>query len=262
MIAIFKKPDISIRAYRVWQRNRDSYKRFYRANLIGALGEPIMYLFGMGLGIGGYLASLEGMPYIQYIAPGLIMVTAMYPASFECTFGSYTRMMEQKTYDGILATPLSVGDIVMGDIVWGATKSLISGVVMLAIIIMAGLLKGPIIVVIPILILVFMVGLLFSSMAMIATALSPSYDFFSYYFTLVLTPMFFFAGIFFPLVKFPVFFQILSYFLPLTYAVNISRSLVMGNFSSMIGLGFPLLLVLTIIFVIIAVNLVEKRIIH
>jgi len=262
MKSIFKKPDISLRAYRVWQRNKDSYKRFYRANLIGALGEPIMYLFGMGLGIGGYLSSLEGMPYIQFIAPGLIMVTAMYSASFECTFGSYTRMTGQKTYHGIIATPLSIGDVVMGDILWGATKSLISGSIMLIVILTANLMKGPLIYIIPLLVLVFIVGLLFSSMAMIATALSPSYDFFSYYFTLALTPMFFLAGIFFPLAKFPLFIQALAYLFPLTHAVNMSRSFVTGNFSFLNLLGFPILLGLTIIFIIVAVNLIEKKIIQ
>ena len=260
MKSIFKVPDISFRAYRVWQRNRDSYKRFYKANLIGSLGEPVMFLFGMGLGIGGYLASMEGVSYIQFIASGIIMVTAMYSATFECTFGSYTRMMGQKTYDGILATPLTVGDIVMGDILWGATKSLISGGIMLAIIIMAGLMKGPVIFIIPILMLIFLVGLMFASMAMIATALSPSYEFFSYYFTLTLTPMFFFSGVFFPLEKFPLIIKGLSYLLPLTYAVNISRSLVTENFSYTALSGFPLLLALTIILVIVAVNMIEKRV--
>jgi lipooligosaccharide transport system permease protein len=220
-----------------------------------------MFLFGMGLGIGGYLTSLEGTSYIQFIAPGIIMVTAMYSASFECTFGSYTRMMGQKTYDGILATPLSVGDIVMGDILWGATKSLISGGIMLTILILAGLMKGPMIFIIPILILIFLVGLMFASMAMLATALSPSYEFFSYYFTLTLTPMFFFSGVFFPLEKFPLIIKGISYLLPLTYAVNISRSLITENFSYIALSGFPLLLALTIILIIAAVNLIEKKIV-
>jgi lipooligosaccharide transport system permease protein len=154
-----------------------------------------------------------------------------------------------------------VGDIVMGDILWGATKSLISGGIMLAIIIIAGLMKGPVIFIIPILMLIFLVGLMFASMAMIATALSPSYEFFSYYFTLTLTPMFFFSGVFFPLEKFPLIIKGISYLLPLTYAVNISRSLVTENFSYIALSGFPLLLALTIILVIVAVNMIEKRVV-
>jgi lipooligosaccharide transport system permease protein len=109
--------------------------------------------------------------------------------------------------------------------------------------------------------LIFLVGLMFASMAMIATALSPSYEFFSYYFTLTLTPMFFFSGVFFPLEKFPLIIKGLSYLLPLTYAVNISRSLVTENFSYIALSGFPLLLALTIILVIVAVNMIEKRVV-
>lgn len=258
---IFKVPDVSFRAYRVWQRNRDSYKRFYKANLFGSLGEPIMFLFGMGLGIGGYLTSMEGTSYIQYIAPGIIMVTTMYSASFECTFGSYTRMANQKTYEGILATPLSVGDVVMGDILWGATKSLISGGIMLIIIMLTGLMKGPLAFILPILLLIFIVGLMFASMAMIATALSPSYEFFSYYFTLTLTPMFFFSGVFFPIDNFPLIIKWLSHLLPLTYAVNISRSLITEHFSYAALAGFPLLLAITIILIVVAINLIERRIV-
>ena len=96
-MTIFKIPDISWRAYRVWQRNRDSYMRFYKANILGNLGEPLMYLFGMGIGIGSYLGLIEGVSYMEFIAPGLIMGVAMYSASFECTFGAFTRMAEQKT---------------------------------------------------------------------------------------------------------------------------------------------------------------------
>lgn len=257
-----KLPIFSIRAVRVWQRNMKSYRRYYKANLLGALGEPVMYLFGMGLGIGGYLQTIEGVSYIQFIAPGLLMTTAMYSATFECTFGSYTRMAEQKTYDGILATPLDITDIVIGEILWGATKSLISGSIMLVIIILAGLMKGSVAMVPPALLLIFLMGILFASMAMIVTALSPSYDFFSYYFTLILAPMFFFSGIFFPLAKFPGIIRLFSLLLPLTHAVNISRVLVMGNTSYAPLASFPLLILGALVMMTVAINLVRKRIIQ
>ena len=257
----FILPDISWRAYRVWQRNSYSYLRFYKANLLGNLGEPLMYLFGMGIGIGGYLQAIEGVSYIEFIAPGIIMVPAMYSASFECTFGSFTRMTEQKTYDGILATPLSVGDLVMGEILWGATKSLISGSIMLFIIYLAGLMKSSILMVIPLLILVFLIGFLFASLAMIATALSPSYDFFNYFFTLILTPMFFFSGIFFPLSNFPAWVKIVSNLMPLTHAVNISRYFLSNvNYSHILS-STLVLIACTIIFSFLGVSLIKKRVI-
>ena len=260
----FKIPDISWRAYGGWQRNRDSYMRFYKANILGNLGEPLMYLFGMGIGIGSYLGLIEGVSYMEFIAPGLIMGVAMYSASFECTFGAFTRMAEQKTYDGILATPLNVGDLVAGEILWGATKSLIGGSVMLFVIYLAGLMKTSILMLLPMLLLIFIIGLLFSSLSLTFTALCPSYDFFNYFFTLILAPMFFFSGIFFPLSNFPEWVKTASKFMPLTHAVNISRSLLslLSNmaYSSLI-LSTLILIVFTVIFSILSVNLIEKRII-
>ncbi|MFQ5559815.1 MAG: ABC transporter permease [Nitrospinota bacterium] len=253
---------VSRAAFHVWQRNLDSYKRFYKANLLGSLGEPFLYLFGMGFGLGGYIANLKGVSYMEFIAPGLLMVTAMYTATFECTFGSYTRMVEQKTYDAILATPLSIGDIVFGDILWGATKSLISGSIMLVIIKISGLMNAPVQAFFPLLILIFFTGMLFSAMAMTVTSLSPSYDFFSYYFTLVLAPMFFFSGIFYPLDKFPYLIKAISNLLPLMYAVNISRSIASGSLDyGAILIGVPFLFGLTVIFVVAAITLVEKRLV-
>lgn len=114
----------------------------------------------------------------------------------------------------------------------------------------------------PALLLIFLVGILFSSMAMIVTALSPSYDFFSYYFTLILAPMFFFSGIFFPLAKFPGIIRLFSILLPLTHAVNISRAFVMGNISYAVLASIPLLILGAFIMITIAINLVRKRVIQ
>jgi lipooligosaccharide transport system permease protein len=258
----FILPDVSLRAYRVWQRNRDSYLRFYKANLLGNLGEPLMYLFGMGIGIGGYLTLIEGVSYIEFIAPGLIMIPAMYSASFECTFGSFTRMSEQKTYDGILATPLNVGDLVIGEILWGATKSLISGSIMFIVIYLSGFMKSSVLMIVPLLMLVFLVGLLFSSLAMTATSLSPSYDFFNYFFTLILAPMFFFSGTFFPLSHFPSWVKIVSDFMPLTHAVNISRNLLSNVTYSSPVFSILILIIYTVIFSVLSIHLIEKRILR
>ncbi len=261
MYSILKLPNISWRAYRVWQRNRDSYLRFYKANLLGNLGEPLMYLFGMGIGIGSYLEKIEGVSYMEFIAPGLLMITAMYSASFECTFGAFTRMTEQKTYDGVLATPLNAGDLVLGEILWGATKSLIGSGIMLIVIYLVGLMKSSILMIIPLLALVFLVGILFSTIAMTVTAVCPSYDFFNYFFTLILAPMFFFSGIFFPLSNFPSWVKIVSSFLPLTHAVNISRSLLFDTLYPSLVFSMLFLIAFAVIFGILSINLIERRVI-
>jgi len=220
-------PDVTFRAFYVWFRDFRVWLTFYKASLIGNLGEPLLYLLAMGLGLGKMVGTVNGIPYIAFLAPGLVCSAAMYSATFECTFGAFTRMTRQQTYDAILATPVSLDEIVAGEIMWGATKSLFSGTAMLIVMSLFGLVNSFwALLALP---LVVLVGLLFSSLSMIVTAKSQSYDFFSYYFTLGIAPMFLFSGIFFPIENLPQWAQTMAWFLPLTHGVNVSRALFTGN---------------------------------
>ncbi len=252
-------PDITLRAFCVWYRDFRVWTTYYKASLIGNLGEPLLYLLAMGWGLGKMVGTVNGVPYIAFLAPGLVCSAAMYSATFECTFGAFTRMTRQQTYDAILATPVSLDEIVAGEILWGATKSLFSGAAMLLVISFFGLVASPwAILVLP---LSFVIGLLFASLSMIVTAKSPSYDFFSYYFTLVIAPMFLFSGIFFPIENLPEWAQTIAWFLPLTHGVNLSRALFTGT----VNLGHLVdILWLTVFFLItfgFAVGAVRKRLI-
>ena len=77
--------------------------------------------------------------------------------------------------------------------------------------------------------LALLVGLCFAALGLIMTALAPAYDFFMYYFTLVITPMMLLCGVFFPVAQLPPFWQGVAQTLPLTHAVNIARPLIIGN---------------------------------
>lgn len=210
------------KAASVWRRNFTVYRTYFKASMVGNIGEPILYLFAMGLGLGGYIKEMEGMSYIRYIAPGLIVTSAMYSAVFECTFGSFTRMTTQRTYDSILSTPVSLEDLVAGELAWGTTKSLISAVVMIIIMIIFGLyVPGPGL--LGLLVAVAVTGFLFSATALSFSALSPSYEFFNYFFTIFIAPMFFLSGVFFPLDGFPGVVRWFSLVLPATHSVNLAR---------------------------------------
>ena len=219
--------NLSWRTAAVWYRDAKVWTKFYKASILGNLGEPLLYLLAMGWGLGRMVGNVDGIPYIQFLAPGLVCSTAMYAATFECTFGSFTRMTRQNTYDAILATPVSLEDIVAGEILWGASKGLLSGTAMLVVMSLFGLVTSFWSILA--LALVFLIGLLFASLSMIVTARAPSYDFFSYYFTLVIAPMFLFSGIFFPVSNLPVWAQTFAWFLPLTHGVSASRALFAGN---------------------------------
>jgi lipooligosaccharide transport system permease protein len=251
--------NLSRRAVAVWYRDAKVWTKFYKASILGNMGEPLLYLLAMGWGLGRMVGTVDGIPYIQFLAPGLVCSTAMYAATFECTFGAFTRMTRQNTYDAILATPVSLEDIVAGEVLWGATKGLLSGAAMLLVMALFGLVATPWSVLA--LGLVFTIGLLFASLSMIVTARAPSYDFFSYYFTLAIAPMFLFSGIFFPVGNLPDWAQTFAWFLPLTHGVTASRALFTGSFSWSIAADLLWLAVFTAVVFVIAIRSIRKRLV-
>jgi hypothetical protein len=118
-------PDLSYRAYHVWQRNRDVYLRLWKSEAIWPLAEPIITLLALGLGLGELVKLESGQRYIEFIAPGLLAVYPMWAAAGECAWGSFFRMDTQKTFNAIIATPVSIEDVITGGSV-GATRALIS----------------------------------------------------------------------------------------------------------------------------------------
>jgi len=256
---LLKPPRIGRRTIKVWLRNRDTWLKFYRASLVGNLAEPILFLLAFGLGLSRFITDIDGLPYINYIAPGLMLAAAMNAATFECTFGAYTRMSAQKTYDAIIVTPVSIEEVAAGDILWGASKGFLSAIVILAVLVPWGLAASPWLLLAPLLFL--LASLMFASMSMIVTAFAPSYDYFAYYFSLVVSPMFFFSGVFFPLTSLPAWVRTVSWFMPLTHAVNISRGLATGNVSAVLLLDGLWMLVFTLAAGGLAINLIKKRLI-
>ncbi len=217
-------------AFKVWYRDFVVWTRYWWTSLIGAMGEPVLYFLAMGYGLGAYVKNIDGYPYIQFLAPGLICSSIMHAASFETTYSSFTRMEIQKTYHSIAVTPVNVGEVIAGEILWGATKSLLSGGIMLIAVIVMGIFPkdhlGNLVFLIPF----WMVqAVMFAGLGMLMTSFAKDYDFFTYYFTLGLEPMFLFSGTFFPLPSLPAIVQKVVFFLPLAHPVGISRALVLGT---------------------------------
>jgi len=218
---------VSLRAWRVWQRNRDVFLRLWRSETPGIVAEPLMILLAMGLGLGAYVTLENSEEYIEFIAPGIVAAYAMFSASFECTYGSFIRMEYQKTYDAIITTPVNIEDVVAGEVLWGATRALITAVVVLIVVSAFGLVSSPwALLALP---LAVLSGLMFGSIALFFTSIAPAVYSFNYFFTLFITPMFFFSGIFFPLDGFPDIVQKLVWIAPLTPVANLIRAVVSGQ---------------------------------
>jgi lipooligosaccharide transport system permease protein len=162
-----------------------------------------------------------------FIAPGMIASSSMFAAVYECTYGTFVRMTYQKTFDAILATPINIYDLVAGELMWGAAKSVIYGTIIMIVISALGLVNSAaIIAVLPVL---FISGLIFAEISMIFVAIVPGIDSFNYFYTLFMTPMFLFSGIFFPLDNLPPLVTKIAFFTPLYHLVNICRSFAGGH---------------------------------
>jgi lipooligosaccharide transport system permease protein len=253
--------NLSYRIYYVFLRNLISYKRFVVPTLIVSLGQPLFYLLTFGIGMGAYVGLFGGKPYLYFLVPGILISSVMLSATFECLYGVFVKMIHERLYDSLIATPLSAEDTIAGDIVWGAFRGLISGALMLLVAIVMGILPVSWINILILMVLMVFVGILFSSMAMIITAFAPNFDFFSYYTELLITPMLFFSGVFFPLEKFPDWVKIFAQFLPLTHAVDISRAVFLGTYSSGLVFNFSVLLIVEIVAFVLGVKLMKRRLI-
>jgi len=244
---------------RVWQRNRDVFFRLWHSEAPGFVAEPIIILVAMGLGLGAYIGLVDGQQYIEFIAPGIIASYAMFSATFECTYGSFVRMEYQKTYDAIIATPLSIEDVTAGEIFWGATRSFMTGTIIL--VIAAAFQLVPSLWALAIPALAFLEGIMFASIAILFTSIVPAIYSFNYYFTLFITPMFFFSGVFFPLSSFPEIVQTLSWIAPLTPVVHLTRALISGDFHLDLLWALALIIVLSALFFCVSLVTMRRRLI-
>jgi lipooligosaccharide transport system permease protein len=252
---------LSYRIAYVFLRNLYSYKRFVVPTFLVSLVEPLFYLVTFGVGMGAYMGAFGGKSYLDFLVPGVLASAAMMASSFECLYGTYVKIVHEKVYASLVATPVSADEAVAGDIAWGSFRGLISGALMMAVALAMGV--APAALWRALLLLVFMVfiGILFGSLAMIVTSVSPSFDFFSFYTELIMTPMLFFSGVFFPLDHFPAWMKALAEFLPLTHAVRISRALFTGEPASGLGWRLALLVVLAAAAFTVSVRMMRKRLI-
>ncbi|HIJ82678.1 MAG: ABC-2 type transporter, NodJ family [Magnetococcales bacterium] len=243
----------------VWRRHFLVWKKNAVASLAGSLGEPLLYLLGLGYGLGRFVGAIGDKNYMVYVASGILAANSMNSATFEAIYGGFTRMTRQNTFHAMLATPLTVADVVAGEIAWAATRSLISGTAIFLVGWSLGAFSlGSVLVALPVVVLA---GLAFGAMAMVVTAISPSYDFFLYYFTLVTTPMFLFCGVFYPVASLPILVQAFVAVMPLTHVVALLRPEASGFVFAEVGVHLAVIGVYAVASFIAAVALVRRRII-
>jgi lipooligosaccharide transport system permease protein len=250
-------PSLSLRWIPVWRRHLLVWRKLSLPSLVGNFGDPLLYLLALGYGLGRFVGSMDGMPYITFLASGIVCSSAMNTATFEALYSAFTRMTTQQTWAGMLAAPLDVNDILMGEMMWAGSKSLISAGAILVVAGVLGVAHGAqMLLVLP---AALLIGVCFAAMALVVTAISKSYEFFLYYVTLVVTPMMLFCGVFFPLQTLPPPLQWVAAFLPLTHGVEIIRPLMTGRWPHATALHVAVLLACTATCYWAATELVRRR---
>lgn len=255
---------ISWRFLRVWQRNFIVYQKIWKINFLPPLLEPLLYIAAFGVGLGVLVGQIdyEGarLSYVEFIAPGLLAVAMMQNAFFETTYTSFVRMYYQKTFDAIMATPLSLEEVIAAEIVWGATKALFATVAMQAVLSVLGLIHYPYaLLVLPV---AFLGGVAFGAVGMLFTGVTPTIDVFNLPIFLFITPMFLFSGTFFPLTQLPEWAQKMAYIFPLTHLVKVTRSLCLGSPGLEICWNLAYLIVFSGIFFPLALWAMRRRLVR
>jgi lipooligosaccharide transport system permease protein len=240
MSSTFRFPALSLRFIPIWRRNLLVWRKLAIPSILGNLADPMIYMLGLGYGLGSLLPRIEGVPYIAFLAAGTVCYSTMNSATFESLYSAFSRMHAQRTWDAIMNAPVTLDDVVLAELVWAASKSFLSGLAILAVVWLLGLSSSPlsawVIAIVP------LIGLCFGALGLAMTALAWNYDFFMYYFTLVITPMVLLCGVFFPVEQLPAAAQVAASVLPLSHAIALARPLLLGHVPSDIVLHVAVLL--------------------
>jgi len=242
-------PTLAQRVMAVWYRHYRVYFKNFFANATPAVLEPLFFQFAIGFGIGRYLDAgqqrFNGLPYAEFMAPGILGMTALYTASFEATHGTFVRMQYQKTYDAMLSTPLTRRDIFVGELLWCATKGLMYAAIVGVVLAIFGTISSPLALLIPV--AGFFTALAFAGLSFWVTSVVKNINQFQYYFTAFLTPLVYVSGLMFPVQELPWGLDWIAYVLPMFHVVETFRLIVSGPAHASVPWVWacPLLLVVT-----------------
>ena len=244
----------------LWLRHLFSFIRFWKYGLAFLVVEPVAMLIGLAVGIGRLVDSIPGydISYAEFVAPGIVLGSAMFAPLIECSMGAFNRM-ENQLYETQLTAPLSIPEILIADVLWATTRGLMSAFSITIIAISFGWINEW--TVIFMFIPVIMTGLLFGAVGFIFSSTAPHIAFVSLVFTVVGTPLFMFSGIFFPFEVLPPWAETVSNFIPLSPAVNLGRAFATNTFDVSLIWDALFILAMTVAVLPISLFLLRRKLI-
>ncbi len=220
------------RSWRMVQRNSIVYRHEWMTIFSGFF-EPLFYLLSLGIGLGALVPDVNGLNYTAFVAPGLLAASCMNGAITDGFFNIFFKLHYQKTYDGILATPMRVPDVAFGELLWALGRGSLYAATFLVVVFGLGELRGPRMLLSASALLAFpaavLVSAAFSAMALCVTSFVRKIEDFDVVMGLIVMPMFLFSGTFFPVSQFPRALRWAFEFVPLYHAVELLRALTTGH---------------------------------
>ncbi len=255
-----KYPPLHRRLYSVWYRHMRVYTNNMVSNGFPPFLEPLIFLTAVGLGLGKYITEpMGGVKYIEFLGTGLLVTTAMFTAAFECSFGTFFRMEYEKVYDGMLAAPMTVNNLIVGEIIWAGSKGLFFSFAVLCVLSVFRIVDLPYSLLAPL--VGFLTAVMFAVISLLVTSFVKTMNHFNFYFTGFISPMFFFSGVVFPIASLPSYIRPLAEIVPLTHSVRLVRAVCTRNYRPILLLDLLYIAVFILVVGFFAIVRLKKRLV-
>ena len=243
-------------------RNWTVYKKDLIANISPTVADPALIMVSLGLGLGVYLTNVEGMTYMQYLAPGLTVATALFTSFFESSYGFFVRMSFENVFKAMLTTPIGVREVVLGEMIWVGLKGAAMAIGVAIFLACFGLMKSPIL--IPALGIVgFLVAVPCGAMGLLSTALVRNINQFQSVYSFIIAPLYFLSGIFFPISQMATPVRMVAEFFPLIHGVRLAQAMFWNqNISEALLINGSILVIQSVVLVGLAYIKIRKKLIN
>ena len=253
-------PSLAQRLFSVWYRHVRVYTKNLLSNGLPPFLEPLLFLLGVGLGLGQYIKQhMDGLTYIEFLGTGLLVTAAMFTSAFECTFGTFIRLEFEKIYDGMLAAPITVNNLIVGEILWAGTKGFFFSFAVLCVLTAFRITHLPQGLLAPF--VGFLTGVMFATLSLLVTSFVKTINHFNFYMTGFISPMFFFSGVVFPVSNLPSSVRFIAEIVPLTHAVRLVRATCTGRYQLNLTADLAYVAVFIVVISVLAIRRIRGRLI-
>ncbi|HZQ74184.1 MAG TPA: ABC transporter permease [Burkholderiales bacterium] len=214
----------------VWLRYFDVFRKSYVYYLVTTFSEPFLYLLAFGFGVGSLVGAVDvdgaAVSYRRFVFSGILGQALLFQSFYDASYGAFIRMYYQRIFQAMAVTPITLSEVLWGELLWDASKATLAAVVIASI--GAALGDFPLYAPLAVIPVAFPSALVFAGLGLAVAARSRTIEEISYPQYLIVFPMFLFCGVFFPLEQLPQPLQWIAWALPLTSVNSLMRTLVLG----------------------------------